>query len=216
MALSPYGFYDKNSTPQGNLFEFAHAILKQGKFQGDASILPLKRLTQSILVDKKLDCSIFGKVSFVREHYDIVEPIGIDVNFSILPREGVTIEKYSDLAKLTIGVPLGVKIGERFDNDNSLNKIAVNNYESGMLMLKYQRIDAIAGVISSLQFSGKINNVLSNEYSIPFIIKNLPFVVGCRPQFLTNKLEMKLRAVIVELRENGTFSAINDGYRYER
>lgn len=154
MALSPYGFFDEDNVPHGNLYDISLAILKHGDFQGEAIILPLKRLTQNILVEKKLDCSVFGKVSFVQENYEIIEPVGIDVSFGILPRNGVVIDSYDDLKKLAIGVPLGVKMGGGFDKDNFLNKFPAQNYESGMLMLKHKRLDAIAGVISSLQYSG--------------------------------------------------------------
>jgi len=213
LALSPYGFFDEKHQAHGDLFDIAQAILKHGNFQGKVVIEPLNRLAQSILVEKILDCSIYGTVPSVTNNYQISESTGIHVKFGILPRQGVSINSYADLRNLKIGLPLGVNIGGPFDKDDSLNKITAKNYETGMLMLKHRRFDAIAGVIGSLQFSGKKQGVDAEIYGKAYITKTLPMVVACRPGFLDEYLSKQLAKSIIELRENGTFQNIFDSYR---
>lgn len=213
MALTPYGYYDKNGKPQGDLFSITKAIVSEGNFSQKVAIQPMKRLTQSLLVKQELDCSLFGDVPYIRTNYTLIESTGIDVNFGVLPVKNIHIGEYADLSSLRIGVPLGISIGNPFDSDLSLNKVQAKGHESGMLMLKHRRFDALAGVISSLQFAGQINGVTSEYYGEPFITKQVPIWVVCRPGFADKSLTEKIRKTVIKLRENGTIQQIFTDYR---
>jgi len=208
MALTPYVFYDEEGTPQGNLYNIAKAITKEGNFHRNVDIEPIKRLGNSILTKQVLDCSLFGDVPNIRNNYTLIESTGIDVDFGILPRKGIHITDYSDLSNIRIGVPLGISIGHPFDTDDSLNKVQAKNYRSGMLMLKHNRFDALAGVISSLQYAGRENGVTAESYGEPYITKRIPIWVVCRPNFASDALARKIRTAVITLRENGTIAKI--------
>jgi len=216
MELTPYGFYDKQGNPQGDLFEISHEILKEGNFEGGVVIEPIKRLTKRFLVKRDLDCFIAGDVPFIRDRYAMVEHTGIDVEFGILPRRGVTLSTHEDLKSLRIGLPLGVTIGSQFDHDETLKKVQVKDYETGMAMLARDRIDAIAGVIGSLQVSGKRRGVTSQSYGSPMITKRVPLWLACRHEYLDAKKEAAIRLVTVKLRENGTMDRIVQKYRSDK
>lgn len=211
MALKPYGYFEQKQ-PRGDLFDIARAVVEGDAIQGKVTIEPIKRLEQSLRIEKSLDCSIFGMVPNVVRNYDVVESIGIFVDFGILPRQGVVIHRYEDLRDLLIGHPLGISIGYPYDKDKDLKRISAKNYESGMLMLKHGRFDAIAGVIGSLKFSGKQQGVYADSYGEPYITQKLPMKVVCRPGFLSPALKEKLRQRIAELRNQGRFKAIFDQY----
>jgi len=213
MSLTPYGFFDEQKNPKGDLFEIAQAFLIEGDFKGEVRIEPVKRLNHSIFAKQTSDCAIIGNVPFVLEKYTLIEPIGYDLEFGLLPRKGVVIKRYADIFDLRLGVPLGVSIGRPFDDDDSLNKISTRDYQTGMLMLSRDRLDALAGVIGSLKFSGKMNNVSEDAYDTPFITSELSFWFVCRPGFANAALEASIRRAVTTLRESGVVKRIVDRYR---
>jgi len=210
MDLHPYGFFAKDGTPKGYHYQIAQAILKEAGLKGQTIISPLKRINKNMFVSKTLDCSIFGAVPYVQDQYKMIEEIGVELNFGFIPQKHIVIEQYSDLKNLKIGVPLGVHIGSPFDTDNNLIKMQAKDYQSGMLMLKHNRFDAIAGVIGSLQFSAYQADILPHEYGNPWVLKTLPTWLVCRPNFLDEALEKKLRLSVIKLRQNGTINRIKE------
>jgi len=216
MALTPYGYYAENGQPRGDHFDIATAILTEGGFQGEVVITPLKRISHRMFIEKTTDCSLFAAVPFVKDNYSLVEPIGIDLRFGFIPRKGVTINDYESLRGLRIGVPLGVHMGGSFDQDKTINKLETKDYETGMLMLKRSRFDAIAGVIGSLQFGGKRVGVDAIHYGIPWVVHGIPVWVACRPQFLDESMKNRLRNTVAKLRDNGTIKRITERNRLYR
>jgi len=213
MGLTPYGYFDENKKPHGDLFEISHAILKQGNFAGKVVIEPIKRLTRTFLVEKALDCFIAGDVPYIRDRYQEIESTGIDVEFGFLPYRDVVINSYADVQKLDIGLPLGVTLGHAFDKDSTVNKVSVRDYETGVLMLSRKRIDALAGVMGSLRFSGKKNGVSSDAYGKPFITKKVPLKLFCRHDYGDEALKAEIGKAATALRENGTMRRIVRRYR---
>ncbi|CCQ12579.1 extracellular solute-binding protein, putative [Pseudoalteromonas luteoviolacea B = ATCC 29581] len=79
-----------------------------------------------------------------REQFiDFVTPYYYQSNkvFYVLRTENIKLKRYDDLAKLLIGTTMGHSNDERFDKDESLNKVAMANEASLVDMLLKQRID---------------------------------------------------------------------------
>ncbi|MEW6981364.1 substrate-binding periplasmic protein [Colwelliaceae bacterium 6471] len=63
------------------------------------------------------------------------------LRFYTLANSNISIERYEDLANLTIGTLRATTYFDRFDHDASLNKVNVTEFEQLINMLKKQRID---------------------------------------------------------------------------
>lgn len=213
MALTPYGFFDEQKKPKGDVYAIAEAFLKTGNFDGSVTIQPVKRIAQTILTKKTSDCMLVGNVPYIAKNYSMIAPIGYDLKFGVLPRKEFVINQYLDLSPLRIGVPLGVNIGHPFDSDDTMNKISIRDYDTGMRMLRRGRIDGIAGVISSLEYSGRINGITSAELGFPYVINQLSFWFVCRPGFASTALEDSIKRTILRLRKDGTIDRIVQRYR---
>lgn len=61
----------------------------------------------------------------------------------VISKNGINIKNYSDFKGKIIGVARGSTYFPRFDNDNNLDKISIQNIRIGITLMKKNRIDLI-------------------------------------------------------------------------
>jgi len=203
MELSPYGFYDQNENSSGYLFEIGGAILKKIGISEPPLLLPMKRLFHKLKAGE-VDCTILAATSFTRSNFHLIEPIGYSLAAGVFPRTGIKLNHYEDLQGLSIAIPRGVNISDRFDQDKSLNKISTKGYRQNVLMLEKGRVDAIVGVWGSYFFNAKELGFEPNEiFGTPLIFKKIPMWLVCQQDGPSLQDIEKLRMAIAELKKDG-------------
>jgi polar amino acid transport system substrate-binding protein len=211
IGFAPYAYIDKDEKQAGYLFEIAGKIRQALKIPGDDRVLPLKRLHRD-LGRGAMDCTILAAVKISQVNYELVAPIGKDIESVIVPRSGVEISTYEDLANLRIAVARGVNLNDRFHQDTSLNKIITNGYRQSSVLLKRGRADAMIGVWGSLLFNLGQLDMSEQDVGQRYTINKAPLWVMCRRSFQNKIVKKRLIKVVNELRDKGVFKKITAKY----
>jgi len=78
-----------------------------------------------------------------RDVFSFYTPFKAADDLRVLSKEGITIKKYDDFHGKIIGVSRGTSYFPRFNNDNELKKISIQNERIGFSLLLKNRIDLI-------------------------------------------------------------------------
>ena len=107
----------------------------------------------SMLQNGKVDVIAGFNKNAARERFAFYAPFKAADDRIVITRFETSINAYSDLKGLVIGVPRGTTYFNKFDNDKTLNKVEIHNPRTGIKLLKMKRIDAILSsphVVNSL------------------------------------------------------------------
>jgi len=105
-----------------------------------------------------------------RKEFTFYAPFKSADEVTAISRKDITINDYNDFKGKIIGVPRGATYFAKFDNDNTLNKVAIQNEIVGLSMILKQRIDLI------LAHPGILNE--SNENNAYKALKASKIVLG--------------------------------------
>jgi polar amino acid transport system substrate-binding protein len=76
-----------------------------------------------------------------RKEYAFFAPFKLADKLTVITRKDLTIDKYNDFTGKIIGIPRGATYFTKFDNDETLNKISIQNERVGLALLVKNRID---------------------------------------------------------------------------
>jgi len=208
---APLGYENEEGEMQGVHWEYLTALEKTTSFCIRKSFLPYPRLWHSIESGNHDGGIVFKSDS--RSHLVEYAVLIRKVKTVVIPANGVSIKDYNDLQNIVIGKTRGTHLSEQFDQDKSLMVIELNNYEQAVLMLKYGRIDAIAGSALVLSYQLK-NHEIFDEVDI-----GNKWVLGEKEQWLQFSKKSKkldkvgaLKQAVEKLQLNGTFDHIMNKY----
>jgi ABC-type amino acid transport substrate-binding protein len=207
----PYGYYTEAGKSTGYLYEIANKIFEQARYPKNVEILPHKRLNQE-MAHSRVECTMFAKVPFTISRCQMLELIGKFVEDAILPRADVRLNRYEDLKNLTIAVPRGVNMSERFDRDASLRKVETKDYEQNARLLKFSRVDAALGVLDSMLLNVLKVGMKLTEIGTPLILSRHQVWVICVPGALSERQIEDIKQATRALREDGTIARIIGRY----
>ena len=157
---APLGFKNTDEESNGVHWEYLVALEKETGFCINKEILPYARIWQSIAQGNHDGGIMFKSTS----RSNIVEYAALirTVNVVVIPVNDINVESYNDLYTLTIGKTRGTHLSKVFDQDPNLNIIELNNYGQAAKMIKFGRINAIAGSALVLSYQLKKHHVLNN------------------------------------------------------
>ena len=215
IGLAPYAFVAADGEVKGYGVDVTSKIREEVKLPGQDSVLPLKRLHRELLNDT-VDCTILARVTISERRYEMLTPIGKEIESVVIPRAGIRIGSYSDLKELAIAVPRGVRLNDQFDADDSLNKFISNGYRQSALLLQRRRVDAIYGVLDSYLFNMRNIGMKRREIGKPYIFNKAPLWLMCRKNYRNEKVKKRLIEATDKIRDQGIFKEIIAGYLGER
>lgn len=98
-----------------------------------------------------------------RDKFAFYAPFKAADALRVLSKNGITIKSYDDLYGKIIGVGRGSTYFPRFDKDNKLNKVTIQNMRIGFSMLMKERIDLIMVSPATITtFSKEISDIKLN------------------------------------------------------
>jgi len=206
----PYGFKTSKGQIKGGLFDIMNEIINESGLKASNQLLPPQRLILELNKGNQL-CTLVANTPHASKHFDLIEPIGLKLSAGVLPRKGIELTNYVSLKNIIIAVPLGIYFNERFDNDNTLNKIHPLGYSNAIQMLKYKRVDAIAGAIETLRYIAKYESLLASDFSPPLILSNLEIYLVCIKD-TPYSVRDAMRAAVITLKKNGKIQQIHNQY----
>ena len=205
----PIGYLDQMGESQGVHWDYMALILQKSNICHKSKLLPYSRIWQSLSLGDT-DFSIafsspdkmneFERVALIRE-----------VQTVVIARKGIALKSYDDLYGIRIGKTRGTKLSERFDHDDKLQILELNDYQQVTKMLLANRIDAIAGsgLVSTYQ--------LAWNQALDIMDISSKVVLGTREQWLHmskhsdfNVQAPLLASTVERLRLSGELDAIMD------
>jgi len=213
MEQVPYGYISSDGNTIGGLYEILNEIILESELGKTNQLMPPKRIYLHMMAKEEM-CTLVADVPSIVSNFDLIEPIGYELQAGILPKAGIKIQNYSDLKNLIIAVPLGVNFYDKFDNDSSLTKAEPPEYVNAIRMLNKGRVDAIAGAINNLKFIAKMKGMRNDTFDTPFILAKHNIYLVCTSS-ISKISRMRLRQSVIKLRENGTINAILKRYFHD-
>ncbi len=211
LGLTPYGFKTKDGRDAGYIFDITGEIRKTVKFPGFDEILPVKRLLRELNTGR-LDCSIMARGPITEKSFEMLAPIGKEVEGVVVPRAGVKLATYDDLKKLSIAVPDGINIDAQFDKDTSMHKFTSNGYRQSTLLLKNGRVDAMYGAWDSYLFNMRQVGLKRRDIGERYVFTKSSMWLMCRRDYDNNVVKRRLIEVTNELRDRKVFKKIISRY----
>jgi len=206
----PYGFKTSKGLIKGGLFDIMSEIIKESGLKASNQLLPPQRLILELNSGSQL-CTLAANTSYISEHFNLIEPIGVTLSAGILPRKGLKLPDYASLKNIIIAVPLGVHFDKQFDRDNTLTKIRPLGYSNAIKMLKYKQVDAVAGAIESLLYLAKHGGMSLSNFAPPLVLSNLKVYLTCNRHIPDTVLDA-MRTAIIKLKNRGAIQQINKQY----
>ena len=116
------------------------------------------------------------------------------------------ITRFSDLKDLTVGVLRSARYFHAFDNDKAINKVVLNDYQSGFRMLERGRVDTI--IIPERQGKYMMKDLGLDFQRAMFRVPGNPsFVTVSRNSNLLSKQD-DIEDVMTELSTEGFFERL--------
>ncbi len=213
LSQIPYGFVTPEGKATGVLFEILNNVMSLSGVGKSNDIIPFKRVLARIHAKQQF-CTIAANTPLTANAFDLVEPIGYKISAGILPAKGINLTNYSNLKNLRIATPLGAYIDERFNNDDSLQKVISSKYENAMKMLISGRVDAVAGAIPALTYIAKTKGLDRNSFGKPMVYDPFDFFLVCSFD-IPSDIRYKLKDALIKLKTSGKVQEVMRRYSWE-
>ncbi len=160
------------------------------------------------------DASIFFRSPVSEKISDQLAVVHI-VDTIVIGLKGMNIRTYDDLAELTMVSPRGISLGERYDQDQSLKKLLSSNYQQSVKMLLNDRVDAVAGPVTSLYYSFSRAGKSKSDLGSALKIGQKQAWLQVSRNFKNPAIRQKLTTAVDALRAEGVFKRIMDHHFFD-
>ena len=167
--FAPFAFFKENTKCQGASIVILNKLASETGLNLSHVKYPYARILSS-LKNGQLDLALIFKNDSLKNHVNYIGPVS-QSKVVVLTQTKNAISAYDDLAKLKhIAVIRKAQFEARFDEDSRLNKIPVESYLQALQMFKLNRVEAVVGSISGLEYAMqelKMNvNLVKNAYHL--------------------------------------------------
>lgn len=208
--VRPWAFQPEGATEvDGAGVAMAKELIKRTGMPGKTLVVPFARVSAA-LQDGEADIA-FMLWNDTHQSYSRKGALLTSLEFGILPKAGLSIGTYDDLAKLTIATVRGIQIEPRFDNDAALKRDEGANYDVAIKKVVAGRNDAVAGSLESLR-ENIASLSLQKEFGQPLVLRRNDIVVhyGIRADAFASQKDLDL--LIDAMRGDGTIDRIMGRY----
>lgn len=192
----PYGFRTAAGEPRGIYFDITTDIAKKANLDASVQLLPYKRMIHG-MGDGTIDCAIFftsqdRKNTYTQIGHIIQKQVIIVTNPFRHPDRRISLDSLESLEGSVVGKLRSAQYGDRFENNASIIKKEINDYELALQMLANGSIDAFIGAKDNIEqfFDHKNHYLLVNTHeSWLQCSKHSPRITPAILQQLTQGLE---------------------------
>ncbi len=150
-SFAPFYFVSDKQQCQGIAVEILKKITEQTIDSVQLLNYPYARIIRS-LESGQLDLALIFKNSSISDSVYYIGPVS-QSKVIVLTHQSKPIKHYSELSKLSaIAVIRNAQFENKFDNDDTLTKVAVESYQQAIKMFKLGRVDAVVGSLVGLDY----------------------------------------------------------------
>jgi polar amino acid transport system substrate-binding protein len=140
------------------------------------TLSPYARINREI-ENNRQDCTVLI-VDEKRSQITVKGGYFFSLPVGVIPKKSIVLKEYNDLYDKSISLLRGAAISHKFNSDKKLVKQFDTDYMIILRKLEYGRIDAIAGVIPTIQYLAKQEN-LSHVLGQPLNLSLEPVFLQC-------------------------------------
>ena len=210
IAISPYGIESSNKL-SGIYYDLTNLLLKKLNYECTHLIYPYVRIIHELKTGKT-DLSIMFKYKELEPFVQYLYPLPTLKNV-VLGRKGLNLVSIDSLTGKTIAYLRGAKFSDKIDDNKSIKKYMVDNFNQGLLMLNKGRVDAIIGPLQPIRHA-------ANKLHLPEDFFGLPLIVSERTPWLQlsnkslNKISVEqLKTVFSAIMNQGDYEKIKSKYQ---
>jgi len=167
--FAPFAFFKESTKCEGASIAILNKLASETGLKFSHVKYPYARILTS-LKSGQIDLALIFKNTSIKNSVNYIGPVS-QSKVVVLTRTKNSISVYEDLARLKqIAVIRKAHFETRFDEDTRLNKVPVESYLQAIQMFKLNRVEAVVGSVSGLEYAMqelKVNvDMLKNAYQL--------------------------------------------------
>ena len=196
--FAPFAFFKEDDQCAGSSVAILNNIAQQLGLKFNHVIYPYSRILKS-LKSGEIDIALIFKNASVEHHVDYIGPVS-QSRVLVLTRLDNPIKQYNELTKLnSIAVIRKAHFEKRFDNDTQLNKSSVESYQQALKMFNFERVDAVVGSISGLEYTMKQLSMNTQLLESAFVLDHKEWWLHVSNKTVPSAMKQKLTRVVNSL-----------------
>jgi polar amino acid transport system substrate-binding protein len=213
IEVAPWASLDKETGEYVGIFaDLAYEIERRTGYEIKVTLSPYARINRELETNRQ-DCTILivdeERENIIKKgEYLFSLPVGV------IPKRSVVLGRYKDLYGKNISLLRGAAISHKFNSDQKLTKQFDTDYMIILRKLEYDRIDAIAGVIPTIQYLAKQEG-LSKILGEPLSLSSEPVYLQCSKTSSHIQYLPVLNSAIKSIVSDGSIVKIFDKYFQE-
>ena len=156
------GYIDESGEMTGYHYDFMSALEEASGICMHKKLLPHSRAKRNIQIGEH-DGGILAHSTNLSADAEYIKKI-LTSETVIIPKKGLSLNKYQSLSKITIARIRRVNFGDALDNASNITFVDVPDYKHGLQLIQRGRVDAIVGndlglsiIIENLNMAEELN-----------------------------------------------------------
>ena len=167
--FAPFAFFQENKQCKGASVEILNRIAQHSGLTFQHVLYPYARILTS-LKNGEIDMALVFKNASVKGYVNYIGPVSKS-QVVVLTQLNHPIKQYQQLHNLkAIAVIRKAQFDNAFDIDEKINKVSVESYLRALQMFARERVDAVVGSFSGLEYSMKQLSMDSTLLDNAFIL----------------------------------------------
>lgn len=195
--------------PEGAFVEIVRELEQRTGFRIHTNLTPFARVDRE-LESGDHDCTILVPRS------DTIVIAGAEVadhDIGVISHRDNPLDEYQDLKGQRISLLRGSAISERFDQDESFDRVYETDYLIALRKLERQRVDGIAGAIPTLLHLAQRSGV-DEQLAPPLKLTDIPLTFQCSRNSEHLDTMPALNRAIEAMKSDGRMQAITDEFHF--
>ena len=194
-SFAPFYFSGKNKLCKGVALGTFERISAHTNLRFEHIPYPYARILHSLKTGQ-LDVGLIFKNSTLVDHVNYIGPVSKS-KVVVLTNSLRSITTYADLSNLNaIAVIRSANYEHKFDNDNSLRKVPVENYAQAINMLKLGRVDGVVGSVIGLDYQLRIQSIDVNILTNAYVLGEKEWWLHLSKNTMFKNIELQLRLAV--------------------
>jgi polar amino acid transport system substrate-binding protein len=194
-SFAPFYYSSENELCKGVALGTFERIAVHTNLRFEHVPYPYARILHS-LKSGQLDVGLIFKNSTLIDHVNYIGPVSKS-KVVVLTNSLRSITTYADLSNLNaIAVIRSANYEHKFDNDNSLRKVPVENYAQAINMLKLGRVDGVVGSVIGLDYQLRRQNIDVNILTNAYVLGEKEWWLHLSKKSLLKNIQLQLRLAV--------------------
>lgn len=210
IAVAPYGMIT-GAKLGGIYFELTELLLTENKLSNKHYIDPYARIMHELKIGNT-DLTIMFKYPELAPYVTYIYPLPALKNV-IIGRKNDHFPNIGSLQGKVLAYLRGAKFSESIDNDSSISKQEVMDFNQGIILLKKGRVDAIIGPLAPIQSAAKKLHLKDDFFGEPLVVSQRTPWLQISNKSLNKVSVEQLKASFSLLLEHGELDKLKEKYQ---